>query len=67
MDYPDLSGMKRKGRLPQAKSTKASRVSRVLVTCREERPEEEVRAAKAVEEFKMKKFLNVPSKVDCRR
>mmetsp|Transcript_27524 Transcript_27524/g.55401 ORF Transcript_27524/g.55401 Transcript_27524/m.55401 type:complete len:240 (-) Transcript_27524:228-947(-) len=64
MDYPDLSGMKRKGRLPQAKSTKASRV---LVTCREERPEEEVRAAKAVEEFKMKKFLNVPSKVDCRR
>ncbi len=63
-DYPDLSGMTRKGRLPPAKSTKASRM---LVTCREERPEEEVRAVKAVEEFKMKKFLNVPSKVECRR
>ena len=61
-DYPDLSGKKRKGRLPPAKSTKSSQM---LVLCRETPSGEEVAAQKSVDEFKMKKFLNVPSKVSC--
>ena len=61
-DYPDLSGKKRKGRLPPAKSTKSSRLVR---RCREPPPVAEVAAHKSVEGFKMKKFLNVPSKVKC--
>ncbi|KAL7448076.1 hypothetical protein ACHAWC_000332 [Mediolabrus comicus] len=57
-DYPDLSGKKRKGRIPPAKSTKASR-------CRQPKSDEDMAKMKVVEGFKMKKFLNVESKVKC--
>lgn len=33
MDYPDLSGKKRKGRLPLAKSTKSTRSIERVVSC----------------------------------
>ncbi|KAL7482110.1 hypothetical protein ACHAW6_007808 [Cyclotella cf. meneghiniana] len=59
-DYPDLSGKKRKGRLPPAKSTKSSRL---VQQCREPPSGGEVAARMSVDEFKMKKFLNVKSKV----
>lgn len=55
-DYPDLSGKKRKGRIPPAKATKASQS---VAECRP------MTRIKAVDEFKMKKFLNVQSKVKC--
>lgn len=60
-DYPDLSGKKRKGRIPPAKDTKASR------SVAEFRPKSkrDMAKIKAVEQFKMKKFLDVPSKVKC--
>ena len=60
-DYPDLSGKKRKGRLPPAKATKASR------SVAEFRPNsnQDMAKIKAVEEFKMKKFMKVKSKVKC--
>eukprot|EP00986_Skeletonema_menzelii_P007449 scaffold2929_cov145-Skeletonema_menzelii.AAC.5 len=60
-DYPDLSGKKRKGRIPPAKATKASRS---VAECRP-KSDRDVAKIKAVEEFKMKKFLNVQSKVKC--
>ena len=59
-DYPDLSGKKRKGRIPPAKATKASRS---IAECRPS--DRDVAKIKAVEAFKMKKFLNVQSKVKC--
>lgn len=62
-DYPDLSGKKRKGRIPPAKATKASR-SVEECRCRP-KSKQEITKIKAVEEFKMKKFLNVESKVKC--
>ncbi len=59
-DYPDLSGKKRKGRLPPAKATKSS----LMVAKRRESPsEEEMLKRKSVAEFKMKKFKRVKSKV----
>ena len=60
-DYPDLSGKKRKGRIPPAKATKASRS---IAECRPQ-SDRDVANIKAVEAFKMKKFLNVQSKVKC--
>ena len=63
-DYPDLSGKKRKGRLPPAKSTKSSRS---MERCRQLPSGEEVARKVSVEEFKMKKFLNVKSKVQTYR
>lgn len=63
-DYPDLSGKKRKGRLPPAKSTKSSRL---VQQCRESPSGEEVARKVCVDEFKMKKFLNVKSKVQTYR
>ncbi|KAL3783624.1 hypothetical protein HJC23_004990 [Cyclotella cryptica] len=60
IDYPDLSGKKRKGRLPPAKSTKSSRL---VQQCREPSSSDEVAARLSVDEFKMKRFLNVKSKV----
>lgn len=60
-DYPDLSGKKRKGRIPPAKATKASRS---IAECRP-KSDRDVARIKAVEAFKMKKFLNVQSKVKC--
>jgi hypothetical protein len=62
-DYPDLSGKKRKGRIPPAKATKASR-SVEECRCRP-KSKQDIAKIKAVEEFKMKKFLNVQSKVKC--
>ena len=61
-DYPDLSGKKRKGRLPPANSTKASRI---VAECRQPKSDDDMAKIKAVEGFKMKKFLNVQSKVKC--
>lgn len=59
-DYPDLSGKKRKGRLPPAKATKSS----LMVAKRRESPsEEEMLKKKSVAEFKMKKFKRVKPKV----
>lgn len=58
-DYPDLSGKKRKGRLPPAKSTKSSRL---VQQCREPNP-----AQKSVDEFKLKKFTRIESKVKAYR
>jgi hypothetical protein len=60
VDYPDLSGKKRKGRLPPAKSTKSSRL---VQQCREAPSGDEVANRASVEEFKMKRFLSVESKV----
>ena len=62
-DYPDLSGKKRKGRLPPAKSTKSSRSMEQVAR----KVGEEVARKVSVEEFKMKKFLNVKSKVQTYR
>lgn len=59
-DYPDLSGKKRKGRLPPAKSTKSSRL---VQQCREPPSGEEAARKVSIDEFKMKKFLKVKSKV----
>ena len=61
-DYPDLSGKKRKGRIPPAKPTKASRR---VAECRQPKSDEDMAKMKVVEGFKMKKFLNVESKVKC--
>ena len=61
-DYPDLSGKKRKGRIPPAKPTKASRC---VAECRQPKSDEDMAKMKVVEGFKMKKFLNVESKVKC--
>ncbi len=59
-DYPDLSGKKRKGRLPPAKATRSS----LIVAKRREPPsEEEMLKKKSVAEFKMKKFKKAKSKV----
>ena len=59
-DYPDLSGKKRKGRLPPAKATKSS----LMVAKHRESPsEEEMLKKKSVAEFKMKKFKRVKPKV----
>lgn len=59
-DYPDLSGKKRKGRLPPAKATKSS----LMVAKRRESPsEEEMLKKKSVAEFKMKKFKKAKAKV----
>ena len=63
-DYPDLSGKKRKGRLPPAKSTKSSRL---VQYCRESPTGEEVARKVSVDEFKMKKFLRVKGKVQTYR
>jgi len=52
-DYPDLSNLKKKGRLPPAKSTKASRLFEASVNS----------PVKDKPEFKMAKFLKVESKV----
>ena len=60
VDYPDLSGKKRKGRLPSAKSTKSSRL---VQQCREAPSGDEVAKRVSVEEFKMKRFFSVESKV----
>lgn len=60
-DYPDLSGKKRKGRLPPAKATKSSLV---VAKCREE-AKEELEKQRSVEEFKMKKWRNVQPRVKC--
>ena len=57
-DYPDLSGKKRKGRIPPAKDTKASRS---VAECNLR----DIAKINAVDQFKMKKFLDVPSKVKC--
>lgn len=61
-DYPDLSGKKRKGRLPPAKATKASRI---VAECRQPKSDEDMAKIKALEGFKMRKFLNIQSKVKC--
>ncbi|KAL7527760.1 hypothetical protein ACHAWF_002300 [Thalassiosira exigua] len=61
-DYPDLSGKKRKGRLPPAKATKSSLI---VAKCREPPSEEETARQKSVREFKMTKFKNVPPRVKC--
>lgn len=60
-DYPDLSGKKRKGRLPPAKATKSSII---VAKCRES-PSEAEMAKKKVAEFKMTKFQNVAPRVKC--
>lgn len=59
-DYPDLSGKKRKGRLPPAKATKSSLI---VAACREPLSAEEAARRKSVQEFKMKKFQNVQPRV----
>ena len=59
-DYPDRSHMKKKGRLPPAKSTKASRLLEAFIT---PPSKQEVEAKKAKAEFKIGKFLKVESKV----
>lgn len=59
-DYPDLSGMQKTGRLPPAKSTKSSRL---LQESTRPLSKESVANAKAKEEFKMKRFLKVESRV----
>eukprot|EP00586_Coscinodiscus_wailesii_P015493 CAMPEP_0172490302 /NCGR_PEP_ID=MMETSP1066-20121228/20666_1 /TAXON_ID=671091 /ORGANISM="Coscinodiscus wailesii, Strain CCMP2513" /LENGTH=204 /DNA_ID=CAMNT_0013258699 /DNA_START=207 /DNA_END=821 /DNA_ORIENTATION=+ len=64
VDYPDQSHMKKKGRLPPAKSTKASRLRQELI---EPVSEVEAAVAKAKAEFKMSKFLKVESKVKALR
>ena len=61
-DYPDLSGKKRKGRLPPAKATKSSLI---VAKCREPPSAEEMAKIKSVEEFKMKKFQSVQPRVKC--
>jgi len=60
MDYPDRSHMKKKGRLPPAKSTKSSRLLLEYVT---PLSKEEMTELKAKEEFKMQQFAKVESKV----
>jgi len=62
MDYPDLGGKKRNGRLPPAKATKSSLI---VAKCREPLSEEEMAKRKSVDEFKMKKFRNVQPRVKC--
>ena len=57
-DYPDLSGKKRKGSLPQAKATKSSLS---VAKCREPQSDEKQAKKKAVEEFKLTKFKKVES------
>jgi len=57
-DYPDRSHMQKKGRLPPAKSTKASRLKEIISPS-----EEEIAAKRAKENFKLKKFMKVESKV----
>ena len=61
-DYPDLSGKKRKGRLPPAKATKSSLI---VAKCREPPSAEEMAKIKSIGEFKMKKFQNVQPRVKC--
>mmetsp|Transcript_18395 Transcript_18395/g.38489 ORF Transcript_18395/g.38489 Transcript_18395/m.38489 type:complete len:252 (+) Transcript_18395:276-1031(+) len=62
MDYPNLSGKKRKGRLPPAKATKSSLI---VAQCREPPSAEDMAKRKSVEEFKMSKFKNVRPRVKC--
>lgn len=57
-DYPDRSNMQKKGRLPPAKSTKASRLLEASI-----KPQPIEQERKAIDEFKMSKFLKVESKV----
>jgi len=59
-DYPDLSGKKRKGRLPPAKATKSSLI---VAKCREPPSEEELMKKKSLAEFKMRKFKKAKPKV----
>ena len=61
-DYPDLSGKKRKGRLPPAKATKSSLI---VAKCREPPSKEETEKQKSVETFKIKRFQNVRPRVKC--
>ena len=61
-DYPNLSGKKRKGRLPPAKATKSSLI---VAKCREPLSEMEMARKKSVEDFKMAKFKNVQPRVKC--
>ena len=63
-DYPDLSGKQVKGRLPPAKATKASLI---VAKCREPLNEDAMKQKRAVEEFKLKKFMNVKPRVNTRR
>lgn len=58
-DYPDRSHMKKKGRLPTAKSTRASRY---LVSSIKKASEIDT-VEKSNKDFKMKRFLKVESKV----
>jgi hypothetical protein len=58
-DYPDRSHMKKKGRLPTAKSTRASRY---LVSSIKKASEVET-DDKSKNQFKMRRFLKVESKV----
>lgn len=59
-DYPDLSGKKRKGRLPPAKATRSSLI---VAKCREPPSEDEMLKKKSVAEFKMKRFKKAKPKV----
>ena len=58
-DYPDRSKMKKKGQLPPAKSTKASRMYVASILDHPEDPGK----MKMKSEFKMKRFLKIESKV----
>lgn len=58
-DYPDRSNMKKKGRLPRARSTKASRCLETSI----KNASMECSIENIKSPFKMKKFLKVESKV----
>jgi len=59
-DYPDVSGMKKKGALPKPKATKASRT---LLEAGKKKIESTPPDGPSQDLFKMKKFLNVQAQI----
>eukprot|EP00588_Corethron_pennatum_P009227 CAMPEP_0194272372 /NCGR_PEP_ID=MMETSP0169-20130528/5963_1 /TAXON_ID=218684 /ORGANISM="Corethron pennatum, Strain L29A3" /LENGTH=86 /DNA_ID=CAMNT_0039015017 /DNA_START=746 /DNA_END=1006 /DNA_ORIENTATION=+ len=64
LDYPDLSGIQKKGRLPPPRPTKSSRLFEDA--CKTS-TEEFVQMEKAHETFKLRKFRNIEAKVSTTR
>jgi len=62
-DYPDRSHMQKKGRLPPAKSTNASRLLEASIHKNYDRPCEEKVKEEEKHSFKMKRFLKVESTI----
>jgi hypothetical protein len=64
-DYPDFSGVTKRGKMPSPKGTKSSYLSaRSNKEAADRRAVEEREVSKAAPEFKMKRFKNISSKIE---